>query len=112
MYNNQRSAVKWHKKERGTQALFLNKHKLHLTQVKLGEVASATCSMEDISEILNNIEAAQKHGKRRITLSQASDGIISTLLKAGFRVQRLTKGDSAAQYIVHWTRGMVMFLSS
>ena len=58
--NNQRSAVKWHKKERGTQALFLNKHKLHLTQVKLGEVASATCSMEDISEILNNIEAVQK----------------------------------------------------
>ena len=97
-----RLAVKVSKKERGT-------HKVR--QVKLGEVANATCSVEDMSDVFTSIEAAQNCGKRRITLSDVSDGIISTLLKAGFRIKRFTKGNSAA-YIVNWTRGMVMFLSS
>ena len=97
-----RLAVKVHKKDRGT-------HKVR--QVKLAEVANATCSAEDMNDIYISIEAAQDRGKRRITLSDVSDGIISSLLKAGFRIQRFTKGDSAA-YIVNWTRGMVMFMSS
>ena len=65
-----------------------------------------------MNKVLNIIEAAMVRGKRRIKLSEASDGIIKTLLNRGFRVQRMTKGDSAAQYIVCWTRGMDAYVSS
>ena len=89
----------------------VKKRRIDVDLVKYSDVASATNT--DISEILNQIEAAQEKGKRRIVITQTHDvdGTISSLVKVGFRVQRLTTRDTT-QFVVHWSRGMVMFCTS
>ena len=84
------------------------KRKFHIEQVQYNSASTTGIS----KEILDQIEHAQNRGKRRIVLKQTHEHAVSSLQKAGFGVQKLTKADDTVLYIVHWTRGMVMFTSA